>query len=621
MSFSVNYTNGQSMSGVDPVIISKDLVDWVNSYSELNISGITNFNNDILLSNDELNFLTVSINNIGDTTFKITNTSNFIFENKVNLNYGLNISGDTNIGEDNRDTLIINSNTDFNGKVNLNGQIIGLYKDINAKGDLLIGTSDNTVARLVIGTNNQVLTVDSNENTGLKWADPTGGGGGGGGGSGGSADGAIILDSITISSSTQNVQLTAGTNYTNYEYFSVACIDVLGSLSGYMVWKSVDINGSTHGTTTNSKWKSTNLTDDNDEAITQESKNYHIIGFHTLGKQHIKSKIFGLNKADKKYSTFENVGLHSTGIETISQEGNTSQISTTICKEIIFNNYSLDGTLGNINNGTFILYGYRKTEITNSNIVELTTTQTLTNKTLTSPILTTPTLGTPISGDLSNCTGFPTLTIKEEGSSLSTSATTLNFTGSGITVTGTGSAITINVSTDGAIILDSITISSSTQNVQLTAGTNYTNYEYFSVACIDVLGSLSGYMVWKSVDINGSTHGTTTNSKWKSTNLTDDNDEAITQESKNYHIIGFHTLGKQHIKSKIFGLNKADKKYSTFENVGLHSTGIETISQEGNTSQISTTICKEIIFNNYSLDGTLGNINNGTFILYGYRKT
>jgi|11_taG_2_1085331.scaffolds.fasta_scaffold00131_4 hypothetical protein len=53
--------------------------------------------------------------------------------------------------------------------------------------------------------------------------------------------------------------------------------------------------------------------------------------------------------------------------------------------------------------------------ITNSNIVQLTATQTLTNKTLTSPTLTAPVLGTPASGNLANCT-FPTLNQNTTGS-------------------------------------------------------------------------------------------------------------------------------------------------------------------------------------------------------------
>jgi hypothetical protein len=51
--------------------------------------------------------------------------------------------------------------------------------------------------------------------------------------------------------------------------------------------------------------------------------------------------------------------------------------------------------------------------ITNSNIVQLTETQTLTNKTLTSPTLTTPALGTPASGNLANCT-FPTANVNTD---------------------------------------------------------------------------------------------------------------------------------------------------------------------------------------------------------------
>jgi len=43
---------------------------------------------------------------------------------------------------------------------------------IDAKGDLLAGTGDNTIARLAVGANNLVLTADSAEATGLKWAAP-----------------------------------------------------------------------------------------------------------------------------------------------------------------------------------------------------------------------------------------------------------------------------------------------------------------------------------------------------------------------------------------------------------------------------------------------------------------
>jgi hypothetical protein len=49
--------------------------------------------------------------------------------------------------------------------------------NIDAKGDLLAGTADNTIGRLAVGTNNQVLTADSSTATGLKWATPATGGG------------------------------------------------------------------------------------------------------------------------------------------------------------------------------------------------------------------------------------------------------------------------------------------------------------------------------------------------------------------------------------------------------------------------------------------------------------
>lgn len=47
---------------------------------------------------------------------------------------------------------------------------------IDAKGDLIIGTGADTFDRLAIGTNGYILTADSTQTTGVKWAAAAGGG-------------------------------------------------------------------------------------------------------------------------------------------------------------------------------------------------------------------------------------------------------------------------------------------------------------------------------------------------------------------------------------------------------------------------------------------------------------
>jgi len=64
--------------------------------------------------------------------------------------------------------------TDIETFVNTTPGVV--QKDIvDAKGDIIVATSSDAVTRLAVGSNTYVLTADSSEASGLKWAAATAG--------------------------------------------------------------------------------------------------------------------------------------------------------------------------------------------------------------------------------------------------------------------------------------------------------------------------------------------------------------------------------------------------------------------------------------------------------------
>ena len=80
---------------------------------------------------------------------------------------------------------------------------------IDAKGDLVVGTGADTFAKLTVGANNTVLTADSAEATGLKWATPAGGGG------------LTFISSTTIGTTVSSISLPNNTFTSTYNNYRV----------------------------------------------------------------------------------------------------------------------------------------------------------------------------------------------------------------------------------------------------------------------------------------------------------------------------------------------------------------------------------------------------------------
>jgi hypothetical protein len=167
MSISINYSSTIGLHGIDPVITSKHLIEWITSYNDITVTGKTNFNNDIKLSYDSLNFLNINIDENANTIFNITNVGNnnnlstFIYNNKIQANNGISINGDTIIGDSIDNSLFINSDIYINNNT--------IFNDVFFKDNIRIGGNlhiTGTMNNPAISTND-ITILGSNTNIGL----------------------------------------------------------------------------------------------------------------------------------------------------------------------------------------------------------------------------------------------------------------------------------------------------------------------------------------------------------------------------------------------------------------------------------------------------------------------
>ena len=74
-----------------------------------------------------------------------------------------------------RTMLNVEDGADVTDATNVTSAGAVMKSIIDTKGDLIVGTADNTYAKLPAGTNDHVLTADSSETGGVKWAAASGG--------------------------------------------------------------------------------------------------------------------------------------------------------------------------------------------------------------------------------------------------------------------------------------------------------------------------------------------------------------------------------------------------------------------------------------------------------------
>ena len=244
------------------------------------------------------------------------------------------------------------------------GHDILTKKIADAKGDLLVGTADNAISRLGVGSNNYILTADSNEATGVKWAAPQ---------AVGSFESSIVFEGATANDFETTLTVTDPTGDRTITFpdatGTVALTsDITVTASSTNTFSNKSVSLATNTLTGTIAEFNTALTDENFATIA---------GTETLTNKRLTSPKINEDVAMLATATELNIldGATLSTTELNYVDGVTSAIQTQLDAKASSSDLTTHGNLTEAHGATGAVVG-------------TTNTQTLTNKTLTSPVVT-----------------------------------------------------------------------------------------------------------------------------------------------------------------------------------------------------------------------------------------